>query len=133
MSKQINREKFGKTYHPLREQIVRAIDADPRAFASPNELSKKIEAPLSTVAYHVTELRDNNCIKLAKTEQRRGAVEHYYKLLPGILVEPNLEALTLRSIATLIFSISGKKTETERKIATALREAGYGPKGKGAS
>lgn len=42
-------------------------------------LADKLGVPLGTVAYHVRTLYDLGLLKLAKTRQRRGAVEHYYE------------------------------------------------------
>lgn len=55
--------------HPTRERLG----------MSPNQLSKVLPWSLSTVSYHVTILRDCGAIELQSTEQRRGAVEHYYR------------------------------------------------------
>jgi predicted transcriptional regulator len=47
---------------------------------SPTELSKALNEGLSQVAYHVKVLRDDcGMIEETRTEQRRGAVEHYYR------------------------------------------------------
>jgi hypothetical protein len=47
--------------------------------ASPNELAKKLDEPLTNVSYHVRMLHDLGCIELVETEPRRGALEHYYR------------------------------------------------------
>ncbi|HZK15972.1 MAG TPA: winged helix-turn-helix domain-containing protein [Solirubrobacterales bacterium] len=47
--------------------------------ASPNDLSKMLGEGLSRVSYHVRELRKNEAIRQVRTEQRRGAIEHYYR------------------------------------------------------
>jgi DNA-binding transcriptional ArsR family regulator len=64
--------------HPLRQDILIVLN---ERVASPREISDKLGEPLANVAYHVRTLRDNDLIELAKTEQRRGAVEHYYRAL----------------------------------------------------
>jgi hypothetical protein len=46
---------------------------------SPNGLAKRFREPLGTVAYHVRQLVKYECLELVKTEQRRGATEHYYR------------------------------------------------------
>lgn len=62
--------------HPLRvkvwETLMHEVD-------SPNGLAKRFHEPLGTVAYHVRQLVKYECLELVKTEQRRGATEHYYR------------------------------------------------------
>lgn len=47
--------------------------------ASPNDLSRMLDEGLSRVSYHVRELRKTQSINQVRTEQRRGAIEHYYR------------------------------------------------------
>ncbi|HEY5815059.1 MAG TPA: winged helix-turn-helix domain-containing protein [Solirubrobacterales bacterium] len=47
--------------------------------ASPKEVSQVLGIPLGTASFHINELKDDGVIELVKTEQRRGAVEHYYR------------------------------------------------------
>lgn len=63
--------------HPLRVRIMQAI-VDGLA-ASPNTLAVLLEEPLGNVSYHVKTLLELGCLELAKTEPRRGAVEHFYR------------------------------------------------------
>ena len=62
--------------HPLRVQLLAALN---EGVASPNELAKKLDEPLTNVSYHVRMLHDLGCIELVDTEPRRGALEHYYR------------------------------------------------------
>jgi DNA-binding transcriptional ArsR family regulator len=62
--------------HPLRVQLLAALN---QGVASPNELAKKLDEPLTNVSYHVRMLHDLGCIELVETEPRRGALEHYYR------------------------------------------------------
>jgi DNA-binding transcriptional ArsR family regulator len=62
----------------MRRQI---LDLLSDRVASPNELSKILDEGLSQVSYHVKVLKDFDCIKLVRTEPRRGAVEHFYAAL----------------------------------------------------
>ena len=64
--------------HPLRVQLLAALNA---GVASPNELAKKLDEPLTNVSYHVRMLHDLGCIELVDTEPRRGALEHYYRAI----------------------------------------------------
>jgi len=61
---------------PLRVQLLAALN---EGVASPNELAKKLDEPLTNVSYHVRMLHDLGCIELVETEPRRGALEHYYR------------------------------------------------------
>jgi DNA-binding transcriptional ArsR family regulator len=62
--------------HPLRVQLLAALN---EGVASPNELAKRLEEPLTNVSYHVRMLHDLGCIELVDTAPRRGALEHYYR------------------------------------------------------
>lgn len=62
--------------HELRVEILTILN---ERIASPNELAKELDEGLSQVSYHVKVLKDYECIRLVKTEPRRGAVEHYYR------------------------------------------------------
>ena len=46
---------------------------------SPKDLSIELQAPLSTVNYHVTELAKSDLLELTGERQVRGAVEHFYR------------------------------------------------------
>ena len=62
--------------HPLRVQLLSLLN---EGVASPNELAKKLDEPLTNVSYHVRMLHDLGCIELVDTAPRRGALEHYYR------------------------------------------------------
>ena len=64
--------------HPLRVQLLAALN---EGVASPNELAKRLQEPLTNVSYHVRMLHDLGCIELVDTEPRRGALEHYYRAI----------------------------------------------------
>jgi DNA-binding transcriptional ArsR family regulator len=64
--------------HPLRVQLLAALN---QKVASPNELAKQLDEPLTNVSYHVRMLHDLGCIELVDTEPRRGALEHYYRAI----------------------------------------------------
>ena len=73
--------------HPLRVQILRSIEVDR---ASPVELSRRLDAPLGVVSYHVRVLADLGLIKLVKRTPRRGAVEHHYEAKAPVLLDDNV-------------------------------------------
>lgn len=64
--------------HALRQHILLAAIQDE---ISPSELSRALGEPLSQVSYHVKVLRDDcgGILRRTRTEQRRGALENYYR------------------------------------------------------
>lgn len=80
-AKQKKQERSGKDAlftalgHPLRVRILAALY---ERTASPNEISKEFKEGLSQISYHFKVLKDCKCIRMVKTEPRRGAVEHFY-------------------------------------------------------
>jgi len=52
--------------------------------ASPSELSDELGAPVQNVSYHVRELAKLGLIRLVRTTQRRGALEHHYTAVPHV-------------------------------------------------
>jgi DNA-binding transcriptional ArsR family regulator len=63
--------------HPIRMKILNILD---ERTATPKELAETLGLPLENVSYHVRTLKDFGFIKLERTRQVRGAVEHHYKL-----------------------------------------------------
>lgn len=62
--------------HPVRDRILRALN---ERVASPAELAKEWGEPVVNIAYHFRVLRDCDAIELVRKEQRRGALEHFYR------------------------------------------------------
>jgi DNA-binding transcriptional ArsR family regulator len=66
--------------HPVRVAIVERLgdlgEGSPVAFAG------ALDAPLATVSHHFRSLADGGLIELGRTEQRRGALQHFYVLSP---------------------------------------------------
>jgi DNA-binding transcriptional ArsR family regulator len=62
--------------HPLRQRILEILN---RRVASPREIAEELNEKLGDVGYHVRMLRDYGTIELVRTEQRRGAIKHYYR------------------------------------------------------
>lgn len=63
--------------HPLR---VRILDELENGIASPSELARRLDEPVTKLAYHVSVLASLRMIELDDTRQVRGTVEHFYKL-----------------------------------------------------
>lgn len=62
--------------HPLRWQILEVLN---RGVNSPREIAEELGAKLGDVGYHVRRLHELGVIELVRTEQRRGAIKHFYK------------------------------------------------------
>jgi DNA-binding transcriptional ArsR family regulator len=102
--------------HPLRLRILEAIsDAGE---ASPVELAGRLGRPLATVSHHVRLLRDLGFLELARTEPRRGAVEHFYR----VLARPFIDDAQWEQLGTVLRH--GLATQTFRMVFSEAVEAG---------
>jgi len=76
----VNWERLARANtHPLRVSILEVLSLDGGRTLSPKDLSLELRAPLSTVNYHVTELRRSNLVEVTDERQVRGAIEHFYR------------------------------------------------------
>jgi predicted ArsR family transcriptional regulator len=76
----VNWERLARANtHPLRVSILEVLSLDGGRTLSPKMLSEELQAPLSTVNYHVTELRNSELVKVVDEQQVRGAIEHFYR------------------------------------------------------
>ena len=62
--------------HPLRWQILEVLN---QGVNSPREIAEELGAKLGDVGYHVRRLHELGVIELVRTEQRRGAIKHFYR------------------------------------------------------
>jgi DNA-binding transcriptional ArsR family regulator len=67
--------------HPLRRQILRAMNGGPPA--SPREVSDRIDDTLSNVSYHFRVLARAGVLHLVRTKPVRGSTQHFY----GVSIE----------------------------------------------
>ena len=105
--------------HPLRLRLLTLITE--RGEASPVELARTLDQPLSTVSHHTRVLRDLGYLELSRTEPRRGAVEHYYRAItPPFIDDDQWEQLP-------VFMRRGLAAQTFRRIVGEAATAG--PKG----
>jgi DNA-binding transcriptional ArsR family regulator len=72
--------------HPLQAQVLERAAGTPDERVSPRDLAEEFGVPLPNLAYHVRVLVDHGFLKKAGTAPRRGAVQHYYKVSPKLLV-----------------------------------------------
>jgi len=63
--------------HPLRRKILRQMSDERKA--SPCELAKALDQPLSSVAYHVRVLADCTALKPIAERQGKGSTQHFYR------------------------------------------------------
>jgi len=76
----VNWERLARANtHPLRVSILEVLSIDGGRVLSPKDLSLELRAPLSTVNYHVTELRTSGLVEVVDERQVRGAIEHFYR------------------------------------------------------
>jgi predicted transcriptional regulator len=64
--------------HALRAQALELIATEP---TSPKAIAGKLGVDVRSIAYHVRVLRELGCIELIDTQQRRGAIEHIYRVV----------------------------------------------------
>lgn len=72
----LDMNKLKALSHPLR---FRALHILSTRVASPNEIGLELGIDVNKIAYHVRVLLKYDCIELVRTEQRRGATEHFYR------------------------------------------------------
>lgn len=74
----MDQQRLAKAYvHPLRAKALALIA---EGVASPKQIASRLGVETSNVAYHVRVLRELGCIELVETRQRRGAIEHLYRV-----------------------------------------------------
>lgn len=99
-----------KISHSVNHSVrLDAFMATFEAVTSPSEVAKLLRKPVATVSFHMTELRKDGAIELVKTEQRRGAIEHYYKAT----MPPEIDADEWKAMAK----------PSRRKIAALILQA----------
>jgi hypothetical protein len=91
--------------HPARDQILDVMRSYGKPI-SPTALSRITGATPGSTAYHVRTLVSAGVIELADEVRVRGAVEHFYALVPGDdedlrIVDPITQLLGLCGVLTL--------------------------------
>lgn len=77
--KQKNDAVVSALAHPLRREILRALEGETNGGISPSQMAEQLGQPLPNLSYHIRMLVDSGVLKLVKTKPRRGAIEHFYK------------------------------------------------------
>lgn len=79
---QAEAEAEGKSEQEIEKLLERFSSNGKFRGLSPNRLSATLDEPLGNISYHVKTLADCELLVLKKTEPRRGAVEHFYRINP---------------------------------------------------
>jgi DNA-binding transcriptional ArsR family regulator len=106
--------------HPLRVSILRVLQS---RVASPSEIAEEISAPLGNVSYHVRVLERAGLLKLVRTRQRRGAVEHYYKAVGRLRITDKAWAQVPEIIKNAM--VSATLDQTGRYVSAAASVGGF--------
>lgn len=69
--------------HPVRAGILELLINEKEL--SPNSLAARLGIKEGSVGYHLTVLRQCEAIEVARTEQRQGAPERFFRPVPGAL------------------------------------------------
>lgn len=104
--------------HPVRVEILEVLN---QREASPTELEEILSPPLSNLSYHCKVLADCGCVELVRTEQRRGAVEHFYRATPRSFVGHQDLRRVPRSLRGNVTALS---LQTFIEASVAAMEAG---------
>jgi DNA-binding transcriptional ArsR family regulator len=83
--------------HPIRRRIMRLL-SEPEMNRSPLGLSRDLDVSLSGLSYHIRVLSEMGLIRLVRTRQARGSLQHFYAsnvvtsgVVEGILSEAEAE------------------------------------------
>lgn len=89
--------------HPVRRQILRLL-GEPGEEASPSDMHKSISVGLSALSFHAQVLNELGVVHGTRTQQVRGAIEHFYasnvagsELVETILLETEMDDGVLSS------------------------------------
>jgi DNA-binding transcriptional ArsR family regulator len=93
--------------HPTRDQILDVMRSYGEPI-SPTQLARILGAPLGSTAYHVRTLVSAGVVELADEGRVRGAVEHFYALVPG-----EEEQVRLNDPITQLLNLCGALTQPD--------------------
>lgn len=65
--------------HPVRVEILQLLLA--QEVGTPTGFAEDLDVPLGVASHHVRRLRDLGLIRIVRRTQRRGAVQHHYRLV----------------------------------------------------
>lgn len=93
--------------HPARDQIVDAMRSYGQPI-SPTRLAEVTGNTLGSVAYHVRTLLAAGVVELAEEGRVRGAVEHFYALVPDTEAEMNDPLVGLQKLCGVLTLPTGE-------------------------
>jgi DNA-binding transcriptional ArsR family regulator len=106
--------------HPLRVAALTLLDD---RTMSPKELAEQLGVPLPLASYHIRRLHQLDLIELVGTQQRRGALQHFYRARerPKITDEAwaQVPAIVKREL------IAATLAQTNAEIAAAAAVGGF--------
>lgn len=89
--------------HPLRQWLLFHYA---ERVTSPSEVAAILGEPLARVSHHTRVLHRAGCLKLVRTEARRGATKHFYRTVASFEIEDadwmRLPGALRRSLARLV-------------------------------
>jgi DNA-binding transcriptional ArsR family regulator len=106
--------------HPLRVNILRVLQ---NRVASPSDIATELSAPLGNVSYHVRVLERAGLLKLERTRQRRGAIEHYYRAVGSLRITDKAWAQVPEIIKNAM--LSATLDQTVRYVGAAVSIGGF--------
>jgi DNA-binding transcriptional ArsR family regulator len=71
--------------HPTRQEALRILN---ERVASPSDIAAEIGMPLGSVAYHIRQLLQLDCIEEVEVRPVRGALEHRYRAIRRAFLMP---------------------------------------------
>jgi DNA-binding transcriptional ArsR family regulator len=102
--------------HPLRQRLLFEYDEP----TSPSKAAGRLGQPVNVVSYHTGVLRRHGWIELVRTEQRRGATEHFYRSARPRVVEDAIWAgLAPRKRRAIVLGTLGAVAAEARVAALA--------------
>jgi DNA-binding transcriptional ArsR family regulator len=106
--------------HPLRINILRVLQ---NRVASPSDIAGELSAPLGNVSYHVRVLERAGLLRLERTRQRRGAIEHYYRAVGRLRITDKAWAQVPEIIKNAM--LSATLDQTVRYVGAAVSIGGF--------
>jgi DNA-binding transcriptional ArsR family regulator len=106
--------------NPLRIAILDLLEEH---VLSPKELAKELDISLQLASYHVRLLSEHRLIELERTEQRRGALQHFYRSAPRpVFPDAEWEQLPQEIKRELL---EASLLNASAAITTAVRAGGF--------
>lgn len=106
--------------HPTRVRALQILER--RATASPSEMADELNIPLGTMGYHVRRLEVLGIIEIARCQQRRGVVEHFYRTVTAGAATDDAASVQRVVRATIL---DADLTTTLAEVRAAVDRGGF--------